>query len=47
MDGAQEEKINKLREYFEGRDDVVMAFLFGSQAKGYARPESDWDIGVF
>lgn len=47
MDKGQEEKINKLRGYFEGRDDVVMAFLFGSQAKGYARPTSDWDIGVY
>ncbi|MBI3442814.1 MAG: nucleotidyltransferase domain-containing protein [Candidatus Sungbacteria bacterium] len=24
-----------------------MAFLFGSQAKGYARVTSDWDIGVY
>lgn len=21
-------------------------FLFGSQARGHARPESDWDVGV-
>jgi len=27
-------KIEKLKQYFEKRDDVVMAFLFGSQAKG-------------
>lgn len=40
-------KISKLKEYFEGRQDVVMAFLFGSQAKGYSRVASDWDIGVY
>ena len=42
-----EEKIEKLKTYFEKCDDVVMAFLFGSQAKGYARIISDWDIGVY
>lgn len=26
----REQKIEKLKEYFEKRDDVVMAFLFGS-----------------
>jgi uncharacterized protein len=40
-------KIQKLKDYLEKRDDVVMAFLFGSQAKGYARATSDWDIGVY
>lgn len=44
---AREQKIEKLKDYFEKRDDVVMAFLFGSQAKGYARRVSDWDIGVY
>lgn len=39
--------IQKLKEYFEKRDDVLMAFLFGSQAKGYARRTSDWDIAVY
>lgn len=39
--------IQALKEYFVQRDDVVMAFLFGSQAKGYARVTSDWDIGVY
>ena len=42
-----EVKIEKLKEYFRNRGDVVMAFLFGSQAKGYARAGSDWDIGVY
>ena len=43
----REQMIKKLKEYFEKREDVAMAFLFGSQAKGYARKVSDWDIGVY
>lgn len=45
----REQKIQKLRDYFEKRHDVVMAFLFGSQAKGPERTHahSDWDIGVY
>lgn len=42
-----EEKIAKLKEYFEKREDVVFAFLFGSRAEGRARMDSDWDIGVY
>ena len=38
--------IQKLKRYFEKRDEVVMAFLFGSRYKGTARQSSDWDIGV-
>ena len=44
---TREQKIEKLKEYFTKRNDVVMAFLFGSQAKGYARAVSDWDVGVY
>ncbi len=40
-------KIQTLKKYFAQRDDVIMAFLFGSRAKGYARVTSDWDIGVY
>ena len=43
----REEKIQQLKSYFEKRDDVIMAFLFGSQAEGRARPDSDWDIAVY
>lgn len=39
--------IQKLKDYFEKREDIVMAFLFGSQAKGNARRVSDWDIGIY
>ncbi|TSC62309.1 MAG: nucleotidyltransferase domain-containing protein [Parcubacteria group bacterium Gr01-1014_48] len=44
---TKEQKIEHLRRYFENQDDVVMAFVFGSQAKGYAREHSDWDIAVY
>jgi len=42
-------KIQALKEYFTKRGDVVMAFLFGSRAKGEGRihSNSDWDIGVY
>lgn len=42
-----EQKIEKLKEYFEKRDDVVMAYLFGSQANGATHTDSDWDIAVY
>lgn len=41
------EKIRKIRNYFERRDDVAMAFLFGSRAKGTATTRSDADIAVY
>lgn len=41
------EAIKKLKAYFQKRDDVVMAFLFGSQAKKRAHSGSDWDIAVY
>lgn len=42
-------KIENLKEYFEKREDIVMAFLFGSRAKGEEsfRENSDWDIAVY
>lgn len=41
------EKIQKLKEYFAKQENVVLAFLFGSQAKERAIPDSDWDIAVY
>lgn len=38
---------NRLSRYFTSRTDVVMAFLFGSYAKGHATRESDLDIAVY
>lgn len=40
-------KIDALKKYFEDRDDVVMAFLFGSQTEDRAHAGSDWDIAVY
>ncbi len=37
---------DRLRAALEGRDDVVAAWLFGSQARGTARPDSDLDVAV-
>ena len=37
----------KLKDYFEKRDDVAMAFLFGSFAKGQAMYNSDADIAIY
>ena len=40
-------KIELLKDYFAGRDDVVMAFVFGSYASGREVSESDFDIAVY
>ncbi len=42
-----DEKIGLLKDYFTGRTDVLMAFVFGSQAKKRAGGVSDWDIAVY
>lgn len=44
---AHTQQITKLKNYFIKRDDVVMAFLFGSRAKKLGTPRSDWDVGVY
>ena len=41
------EKIAKLQNYFAGRPEVAMAFVFGSFAKGRQTAESDVDIAVY
>jgi predicted nucleotidyltransferase len=41
------ETIKILKEYFEKRDDVLMAFLFGSFAKARLHSESDIDVAVY
>jgi len=43
----KEEKISKLRDYFEKRTEVSFAFLFGSWAKDQKGLESDMDIAVY
>ena len=39
--------INKLKNFFGAKEDVALAFLFGSQAKNRARQTSDYDIAVW
>jgi uncharacterized protein len=41
------EQINTLKEYFVQDDRVLMAFLFGSCAKGRAGLDSDADIAIY
>ena len=40
-------KIKLLKAYFAKQPDIVMAFIFGSRAKGRATVESDFDIAVY
>lgn len=40
-------EIKALKNYFSDKEEVVAAFLFGSQAKGIAGKISDWDIAVY
>jgi len=40
-------KIAFLKKYFEKEPSVVLAFLFGSYAKGFEMEESDLDLGVY
>ncbi len=40
-------KIKQLKEYFENRDDALMAFVFGSQIKESSTKISDWDIACY
>lgn len=42
-----DKKIELLKDYFSKRSDVIMAFVFGSRAKGEAVKISDWDIAVY
>lgn len=43
----QKKKMKLLENYFKAKPEIVLVFLFGSQAKGLARGFSDWDIGVY
>lgn len=39
--------LESLKTYFEERDDVAFAFLFGSAARGRVRREGDVDIALY
>ncbi|OGC13446.1 hypothetical protein A3J90_03630 [candidate division WOR-1 bacterium RIFOXYC2_FULL_37_10] len=36
-----------LEDFFKNKEEVLLAFLFGSQSKNLARPTSDYDIAVW
>lgn len=40
-------EIKRLKKYFENCEEVLMAFVFGSQSKDVAIKASDWDIAVY
>lgn len=42
-----DEIIDELKEFFKSKPQVLLAFLFGSRAKGIEREGSDWDIGIY
>jgi uncharacterized protein len=43
---STEDSVAALRRLLEDRTDVRLAYLFGSAARGEARPASDLDIGI-
>ncbi|MFP4081364.1 MAG: type VII toxin-antitoxin system MntA family adenylyltransferase antitoxin [Candidatus Aminicenantes bacterium] len=43
----QQNKIEQLKQYFESKDSVILAYVFGSKSKGTQRSFSDWDIAVY
>lgn len=44
---GQQKKIEQLKKYFDGKDSVILAYLFGSKSKETQRFFSDWDIAVY
>ncbi|MGD2245867.1 MAG: nucleotidyltransferase domain-containing protein [Candidatus Aminicenantes bacterium] len=44
---GQPKKIERLKQYFKSKDSVILAYVFGSKAKGPQRSFSDWDIAVY
>lgn len=42
-----DKEIDTIKHYFYHRNDIAFAFLYGSQAHGYATQSSDVDIAVY
>lgn len=47
MENPKENIIEVLKRYFEDRDDVLLAFLFGSVSKAHYGALSDIDVAVY
>lgn len=41
------ESVERLKEYFEQQADILLAFVFGSVAAGFAGEDSDFDVAVY
>ena len=41
------DSIKLLKQFFEKKDNIILAFLFGSRAKERAIKESDYDIAIW
>lgn len=46
MSGEKADLVAAVRNVLRGREDVHLALLFGSRARGSARPDSDLDLAV-
>ena len=46
MDSKLEQALVKIKKVLEKRPEVLAAYLYGSQAKGYARKGSDIDVAI-
>ena len=44
---SKQPEIQQLKEYFKRQDDVSMAFVFGSYARGREMAESDFDVAIY
>ncbi len=47
MPAVENRILEILRKYFDQRDDIAFAFLFGSSAQGRIRREGDVDVAVY
>lgn len=47
MDQDKQSKIEQLKSYFAEREDVLIAYLFGSRISPKVHAHSDWDIGIY
>ena len=46
-EGVDRRLLDRLASALEARDEVLEAYLFGSHARGQARPRSDVDVAVY